>query len=87
MQNSYDVTIVGAGPAGRCFARTLSKRGLSVALLEKQSRTVLENPAIDGRDIALTHFSRNMLEELGVWEHIHADAISTIREARVFDGT
>lgn len=87
MQDSYDVAIVGAGPAGLCFARTLSKRGLSVALLEKQSRTVLENPAIDGRDIALTHFSRNMLEELGVWEHIPADAISTIREARVFDGT
>ncbi len=86
MKNSYDVAIVGAGPAGLCFARTLSMLGLSVALLEKQSRTVLENPAIDGRDIALTHFSRHMLEALGMWEHLHVDSISTIREARIFDG-
>ena len=87
MQNSYDVAIVGAGPAGLCFARTLSGLGLSTLLIEKQSRTVLENPAIDGRDIALTHFSRKMLEALGMWEHLPLEAISTIREARVFDGT
>lgn len=87
MQNSYDVAIVGAGPAGLCFARTLSKLGLSTLLIEKQSCTVLENPSIDGRDIALTHFSRNLLEALGMWEHLPLEAISTIREARVFDGT
>lgn len=86
MQGFYDVAIVGAGPAGLCLARNLSKLGLSVALLEKQSRYALETPAVDGRDIALTHFSRKMLEELGVWDGIPADAISIIREARVFDG-
>lgn len=86
MQHSYDVSIVGAGPAGLCLARTLSMLGLSVALIEKQSRDVLETPAIDGRDIALTHFSRDRLEELGMWSHLPAAAPSTIREARVFDG-
>ncbi len=87
MQNSYDVAIVGAGPAGLCFARTLSGLGLSTLLIEKQSRTAIENPAIDGRDIALTHFSRKMLDALGMWEYLPPEAISTIREAKVFDGT
>lgn len=86
MQNSYDVAIIGAGPAGLCFARALSMLGLSTLLIEKQSRTVLENPAMDGRDIALTHFSRKMLEKLGIWEHLPTPAISTIREARILNG-
>lgn len=86
MQNSYDVAIIGAGPAGLCFARMLSTLGLSTAIIEKQPRAVLESPAIDGRDIALTHFSRTSLESLGMWQHIPTEAISTIREARVFDG-
>lgn len=86
MQDSYDVAIIGAGPAGLCFARNLSMMGLSTVIIEKQSCAALEHPAVDGRDIALTHFSRKMLEELGMWEHIPSEAISVIREARVFDG-
>lgn len=87
MKDSYDVTIIGAGPAGLCFARALSLLGLSVALIEKQSSTVLENPAMDGRDIALTHSSKSMLGELGMWKYIPENAVSVIREARVFDGS
>lgn len=87
MKDFYDVVIVGAGPAGLCFARSLSMLGLSVALIEKQLQYVLENPPKDGRDIALTHFSRKILNELGVWQHMPPDSISTIQEARVSNGT
>lgn len=86
MRNTYDAAIIGAGPAGLCFAGALSRLGLSVALVEKQSCANLERPAADGRDIALTYFSRKMLEMLGVWEHIPSDAVSFIREARVYNG-
>jgi len=87
MSNMYDVTIIGAGPAGLCLARSLSQIGLTVALVEKQTQDKLKAPPIDGRDIALTHFSKKMLSDFGVWNHIPADCISPIREARVFDGT
>ncbi|MGI9952164.1 FAD-dependent oxidoreductase [Moorellaceae bacterium AZ2] len=35
MAESYDVTVVGAGPAGSTAAMTLAQNGLSVALLER----------------------------------------------------
>lgn len=68
MENSYDVLIVGAGPGGMCLARSLAMSGLSVAVIEKQARDAIAQPAVDGRDIALTHFSRKILEQLGVWQ-------------------
>lgn len=87
MDDLYDVLIIGGGPVGLCFAKSLSVLGLSVAIVEKQSRAALENPPIDGRDVALTHLSVNILKQLGVWQSIPAEAISIIREARVFNGT
>ena len=81
------VTIVGAGPAGLSFARSLGNTGLQVVMIEKRPRTELSTPAFDGRDIALTHRSVKILKELGVWSRIDADAIGPIRQARVLDGT
>ncbi len=83
----HHVTIVGAGPAGLSFARSLADTGLQVLIIEKQSRTELSGPAFDGRDIALTHRSVRILKELGVWSRIDAGAIGPIRQARVLDGT
>jgi digeranylgeranylglycerophospholipid reductase len=36
LKDSYDVVIIGAGPAGSATAKTCARRGLSVALLEKR---------------------------------------------------
>lgn len=83
----HDVTIVGAGPAGLSFARSLADTGLQVLMIEKRSSTELSAPAFDGRDIALTHRSVKILKELGIWSRIDADAIGPIRQARVLDGT
>lgn len=83
----HHVTIVGAGPAGLSFARSLANTGLQVVVIEKRPRTELSTPAFDGRDIALTHRSVRILKELGVWSRIDADAIGPIRQARVLDGT
>lgn len=83
---SFDVVVVGAGPAGLCFARSLAGSGLRIALVERQSESALSNPADDGREIAITHRSRQLLGELGLWELLHADEISTLRDARVING-
>ena len=82
----FDVAIIGAGPSGLCLARALSGCGLSIAVLERQQEAALENPAFDGREIALTHLSARLMRELGLWERIDPSDISPLRDARVFNG-
>lgn len=86
MTNSYDILIIGAGPAGLCAAHALTQQGLSVLMVEKQPLASIANPSVDGRDIALTHFSKHYLGELGMWQHIPEESVSIIREARVLNG-
>lgn len=82
----FDIVVIGAGPAGLAFARLLNKSGLKIGLLERQSTADLEQAAVDGRDIALTYQSREILEALGVWQRIDPLDISPLMEARVIDG-
>ena len=84
---TYDIVIVGAGPAGLSFARSLANTGLRIALVEKQSSEQLAAPEFDGRDIALTHLSVHLLKELGIWARFEPDDRPPIKAARVLDGT
>ncbi|MCD9124633.1 5-demethoxyubiquinol-8 5-hydroxylase UbiM [Luteimonas fraxinea] len=81
-----DIAIVGAGPVGLCFARALAGSGLKVALYERQAHAAIAQPAFDGREIALTHASREILERLGLWAKFDHFDISELRDARIFDG-
>ncbi|MCB8874020.1 5-demethoxyubiquinol-8 5-hydroxylase UbiM [Acidisoma silvae] len=82
----YDVAIIGAGPVGLAFAQSLGGQGLSVAIVERQAESVLADPPFDGREIALTHHSRQILESLGAWDEIPAESISPLRRAQVMNG-
>lgn len=83
---SFDIVVIGAGPAGLCFARSLAGSGLRVALIERQSEAQLAAPADDGREIAITHRSQALMRELGLWGELRAEEIGTLRDARVLDG-
>ncbi len=83
---TFDIAVIGAGPAGLAFVRSLAGAGLSVVLIEGQAETSLRDPAFDGREIALTHHSMRLLKTMGVWDRIPADDISDLRQARVLDG-
>ena len=86
----YDLLISGAGPAGLCLARSLSGLGLSIAVVEQQAADAIENPAFDGREIALSQHSAATLRRLGVLERIEADnpaALSPLRDAQVLNGS
>lgn len=84
--SSVDIAIVGAGPAGLCFARALVGTGLRVVVIERQSESDLAGPPFDGREIALTHRSVRLLTQLDIWGRIPADEISPLRHARILDG-
>jgi ubiquinone biosynthesis UbiH/UbiF/VisC/COQ6 family hydroxylase len=81
-----DVIVIGAGPAGLSFARSTSDTGLDVTVIEKSAESTIANPAIDGRDIALTHPSVKILKNIGAWPRIPGQGISPVGEARVMDG-
>lgn len=84
--HAVDIVVVGAGPAGLSFVRSLAGSGLSVAVVEQQKAQVLADPAFDGREIALTHASRQILETLGLWQRFDPAEISPMQAARVFNG-
>ena len=79
----HDVIIIGAGPAGLCLAKALCDLELKVALVERQPRAAIAEPAFDGREIALTHASMRLLRDLGIWQHLPDDACSPLRAAKI----
>jgi ubiquinone biosynthesis UbiH/UbiF/VisC/COQ6 family hydroxylase len=85
-ETAFDLVVVGAGPAGLCFARSLAGSGLRIALVERQPRAALAEPAEDGREIALTHRSQRLMADLGLWARLTEDEPSVLRDALVLDG-
>lgn len=82
----HDIIIIGAGPAGLSFARAMADTGLNIVLIEKQSKDILENPAYDGREIALTHLTKDIMSELGMWDNLPKNTVSLIKSAKVLNG-
>ncbi|MBE9603629.1 5-demethoxyubiquinol-8 5-hydroxylase UbiM [Acetobacteraceae bacterium H6797] len=82
----FDVVIVGGGPVGLAMASTLSGAGLSIAVVERAAQAELATPAFDGREIAMTHLSHEIMERIGAWGLIPEGDISPLREARVLNG-
>ncbi|MDP3087300.1 MAG: 5-demethoxyubiquinol-8 5-hydroxylase UbiM [Methylotenera sp.] len=87
MLTTTDIAIIGAGPAGLCFAKSIAESGLKVIVLERQSEDALSDPAFDGREIALTHHAVQLMRELGLWARIDPQSISGLRDARIFNGS
>ena len=85
----FDLLISGAGPAGLCLAQALSGQGLAIGIVDQQPPAALQDPAFDGREIALTQLSAESLRRLGLWPRIEgydAAALSPLRDARVMNG-
>lgn len=68
-----DVAIVGAGPVGATLAALAARPGLDIGLFEARSA-----PSGDLRTLALSHASRERLEEAGAWPSAGATPIVSI---------
>lgn len=82
----YDIIIIGAGPAGLSFACSLENTNLTILLIEKSSKENLREPIPDGREIALTHLSVDLLKKLCVWNRFSNKDVAAIKHARVLNG-
>ncbi len=81
-----DVITVGAGPIGLSMCQALKDSGLQVHLIEKQSHEQIANPQADGREIAITHRTKKLMQQLDQWRHIQPTHIYQLKRAEVYNG-
>ncbi len=81
-----DVIIVGAGPIGLSMCQALKDSGLTVHLIEKQSHEQIANPQADGREIAITHRTKHLMQQLDQWRQIKSSDIYQLKRAEVYNG-
>ena len=86
-----DVLISGAGPVGLALAGRLQAQGVRCLLLEDgqsantrplHDRPPRDRPPLD-RPIALSWGSRLLLQRLGAWQRLSADACSAVQTVHV----
>lgn len=77
VQDKQDVVIVGGGPVGLVLALALQQQGISFTVVEARAKGASHK---DTRALALSYGSRLILEKLGVWDDLEAEAtaINTI---------
>lgn len=79
------VLIIGGGLNGSALALALAGAGLSVAIVEPQSEEALRDDTFDGRGYALALASKRLLQAIGVWDAVNAQA-QPMLEIKVTDG-
>ncbi len=85
-KSEFDIVVIGAGPAGIAFASGFANTKLKIALIDKSPRSIVSNPKIDGREVAVTHNSEKILKNLNIWNLFPKKLVSIIKEAKVLDG-
>lgn len=69
-----DAIVVGGGLVGLGLAAALGGAGLKVAAIDREQPATVLDPVFDGRVSAIARTSRRILESIGVWRTMAADA-------------
>ena len=75
--------IIGAGPTGALLALGLAQQGFVISLRDRLSAEMLQNRS---RAYAITHSSRRLLQDLGLWTAL-LDQMEPFRALRLDDCT
>jgi 2-octaprenyl-6-methoxyphenol hydroxylase len=81
---AHDVIILGGGMVGASLACALSGQGLRIAMIEGVAPATRAEPGYDDRAIALAYGTRRILDGLGLWQRLAADA-TPIHQIHVSD--
>ena len=79
-----DVLIVGGGMVGTTLAVALASADVPVAIIDRDTPDQIAHPIRDGRASAIASGSQAVLDVLGVWPRVAADA-QPILQVRVSD--
>lgn len=81
-----DIIIVGAGIVGLTLANLCAKQDLSIAIVEKQNGFVeTTEEAWDLRCFAISPFSQQLFETLGIWDKICEKRASPYKRMEITD--
>jgi 2-octaprenyl-6-methoxyphenol hydroxylase len=81
---TFDAAIVGGGMVGAALAVALAPLKLRVAIIEAIPHNAVAQPSFDERTTALANGSQRILETIGVWSNLSAQA-TPIRKIHVSD--
>ncbi|TVR48702.1 MAG: 2-octaprenyl-6-methoxyphenyl hydroxylase [Rhodobacteraceae bacterium] len=85
MEHDVDILIVGGGLNGGALALALAQGGMQVGIVDALPRETRLGADFDGRAYALALGSVRVLDALGVWDRIRADA-QPILQIKASDG-
>ncbi len=83
MQVANRAIVIGAGPSGLSTACALAQHGVEVVVIDTQTHDLLDDPKMDGRDIAMTHMSKSILLHWGVWQRFESANVFPLMNAKV----
>jgi 2-octaprenyl-6-methoxyphenol hydroxylase len=84
MADDVELLITGSGLTGLLLGVACAGAGLTVVVVDRQEPTAMLGEQFDGRSSAISYSSRNVLDAIGLWADIAADA-QPILEIRVAD--
>lgn len=85
MNTSIDILIIGGGLNGPTLALAAAKAGLSSTVIDARPEGTRRSDNFDGRSYALALASVRMLNALGLWDGLKANA-QPMTEIKVSDG-
>lgn len=84
MSDHFDIVIVGAGMVGASLAHALKGLPLKIAVIEATPFNH-DSPSYDSRAIALSHGSSKILKQIGCWQAMVENGVTSITTIKVSD--